>query len=400
MIPTRTNTPDIAVTWPTSRIEALDLRTGSRKVVVRGGGRPRYVSTGHLVYGSGESIMAVAFDAERLETRGDPIQIAPQGSPNFAVSNEGTLIYVSGSSRSQRRLVWVDRHGRETELGAPPAEYIYPRLSPDGSRIALDVGGPNRDIWTWDIARKLLERFTLDPAEDALPQWSRDGTRLVWASTRHGVPNIFMQAADRSGSPERLMESPHVQHPSTFAPDGRLLFGEAAPNNGIRDLMALSLDTRRVAPVVATREAAEGDAAVSPGGQWLAYTSNESGEFEVYVRPYPNSDGGQRKISTNGGRHPLWSRTGRELYYRNFGGAIIAVPVAALERLSLGEPVTILPANSGYTGAGAALSARSYDLSADDARFLMIKHGEASRPPSIVVVQHWYTELNVRASPR
>ena len=221
----------------------------------------------------------------------------------------------------------------------------------------------------------------------------------MWASTRYGVPNIFIQAADRSGSPERLMESPHLQHPSTFAPDGRLLFGEAAPNHGLRDLMALSLDTRRVAPVVAT-EAAEGDAARVTGGQWMAYTSNESGEFEVYVRPYPNSDGGQRKISTRGGRQPLWSRTGRELYYRNFGGAIIAVPVAAGERLSLGEPVTILPANPGYRGAGAALSARSYDLSPDGSRFLMIKQGEASRPPSIVVVQHWHEELKARASSR
>ena len=132
----------------------------------------------------------------------------------------------------------------------------------------------------------------------------------------------------------------------------------------------------------------------------MRHTSNESGEFEVYVRPYPNSDGGQRKISTNGGRQPLWSRTGRELSYRNFGGAIIAVPVAAGERLSLGEAVTIVPANPGYIGAGAALSARSYDLSADGARFLMVKHGEASRPPSIVVVQHWNAELNARASTR
>ena len=343
--------------------------------------------------------MAVAFDVDRLETRGDPIQIAPQGAANFAVSNEGTLIYVAGNSPRQRRLVWVDRGGRETELGAPPAEYIVPRLSPDGTRVALDIGGPNRDIWIWDIERKLLERFTLDPSEDALPQWNRDGTRLVWASTRRGVPNIFIQAADRSGSPERLMESAHLQHPSTFAPDGRLLFGEQIPNRGLRDLMALSLDTRRVTPVIAT-EAGEGDAAVSPGGEWLAYTSDESGAMEVYVRPYPNTDGGQRKISTNGGRQSVWSRTGRELFYRDFGGAIIAVPVTPGERLLRGEPTTILPANPGYRGAGAALSARSYDVSPDGSRFLMIKLGDASRPPSIVVVQNWFEDLKARASSR
>jgi len=129
----------------------------------------------------------------------------------------------------------------------------------------------------------------------------------------------------------------------------------------------------------------------------IAYTSDESGVFEVYLRPYPNTDDGQRKISTKGGRQSLWSRTGRELYYRDFGGAMIAVPVAAGKRLSLGEPEIILPANPGYRGAGAALSARSYDVSPDGSRFLMIKLGDASRPPSIVVVQDWFEDLRARA---
>src|SRR4029453_11207851 len=143
---------------------------------------------GRLLYELEQSIMAVAFDADRLETRGDPVQVEAQGA-SFAVSNEGTLIYVAGHSRGQRRLVWVDRRGVEEDLGAPPDAYVYPRLSPDGSRVALDIGSKNRDIWIWDIKRKLLERFTLDPAEDLNPRWTPDGKRGVWSSTPTGTPN-------------------------------------------------------------------------------------------------------------------------------------------------------------------------------------------------------------------
>jgi Tol biopolymer transport system component len=276
VISTRTNVPEIAATSPVARIEALDLRTGSRKLVMSGGGRPRYLRTGHLLYGIADAIMAVAFDADRHEPRGDPVQVAAQGGLSFAVSNEGTLIYVAGYSRGQRRLVWVDRRGREEDLGAPPGSYTYPRLSPDGSRLALDVAKPDRDIWIWDIRRKQLDRFTLDPEENITPRWSADGKYLLFASTRNGVPNIFIQAADRSDSPERVLESPRLQHPSGFAPDGRLLFAEMVPNHGLRDIFALSLDTRRVEPVIAT-EATEANPTVSPDGRWIAYDSNESG---------------------------------------------------------------------------------------------------------------------------
>ena len=216
---------------------------------------------------------------------------------------------------------------------------------------------------------------------------------------RHGVTNIFIQAADRSGSPERLMESAHLQHPSTFAPDGRLLFGEQIPEPRIAGPDG-TLPRHAPSGAGGRHRSRGGRCCRLTGGEWLAYTSDESGAMEVYVRPYPNTDGGQRKISTNGGRQSVWSRTGRELFYRDFGGAIIAVPVTPGERLLRGEPTTILPANPGYRGAGAALSARSYDVSPDGSRFLMIKLGDASRPPSIVVVQNWFEDLKARASSR
>ena len=388
----RTSSPISAATAPGSRIEAIDLRTGARRIVVRGGGRPRFISAGHLVYGSGEAIKAVPFDAARLEARGDPTHIADAGASTFAVSREGTLVYRSDDGARRRTLVWVDRNGREEDLGAPPDDYIVPRISPDGLRVALDVNGPDRNIWVWNIRRKVLECVTLNPAEDGWPRWSLDGRSLFFASTRDGpVPNIYKQAADRSGSAKRVIVSERLQHPSGFAPDGRLLLTERSPDNGRSDILAYSFDTRRVEPVIT--EGDEGAGAVSPDGRWLSYESLESGRMEVYVRPYPKTDGGQWKVSSNGGRQAVWSQDSRELFYRDYGGALIAVPVPPGPRFLPGQPVTILPANSIYAGSGAAITARSYDVAPDASRFLMIKIRNANTQPSLLVVQNWAEEL-------
>jgi serine/threonine-protein kinase len=399
VIAARTISPSGAATAPGSRIEAIDLRTGARKIVVRGGGRPRYISSGHLVYGSGEAMKAVPFDAARLEARGDPTHVADGGASSFAVSREGTLVYRSDDGAKHRTLVWVDRNGREEDLGAPPGDYLLPRVSPDGLRVALDIGGPDRNIWVWDSRRKLLECVTLNPAEDGWPRWSPDGRWLFFASTRDGLaPNIFRQAADHSGSAERVIVSERLQHPTGFAPDGKLLIGERAPDNGLSDIVAYSFDTRRVEPVIT--EGDEGAGAVSPDGRWISYESTESGQIEVYVRPYPKTDGGQWKVSTSGGRQAVWSRDARELFYRDYGGALIAVPVPPGPRFLPGQQVTILPANTIYAGSGAAITSRTYDISPDGSRFLMIKIANVNRQSSLIVVQNWSEELKLRVPVR
>jgi serine/threonine-protein kinase len=393
VIAARTISPITAATAPGSRIEAIDLRTGARKIVVRGGGRPRYISAGHLVYGSGEAIKAVPFDAARLEARGDPTHVADGGASSFAVSREGTLVYRSDDGVKRRTPVWVDRNGREEDLGAPPGDYILPRVSPDGLRVALDVGGPDRNIWIWDIRRKLLERVTLNPAEDGWPRWSPDGRWLFFASTRDGlVPNIYRQAADGSAGAERVIVSERLHHATGFAPDGKLLITERAPDNGLSDVMAYSFDTRRIEPVINT-ESDQGAGAVSPDGRWISYESIESGQIEVYVRPYPKTDGGKWKVSRNGGRQAAWSRDARELFYRDYGGALIAVPVPPGPRFLPGEQRTILPAQTTYAGSGAAITSRTYDVSPDGSRFLMIRIGNDNRQSSLIVVQNWHEEL-------
>lgn len=210
-----------------------------------------------------------------------------------------------------------------------------------------------------------------------------DGSYLLFASARYGVPNIFKHAADRRGGAERLIESARLQQPGPPAPDGAILFSEAVPNRG-RDIMRFWPGTRSVEPVVAT-EANEEVWDFSPDGRWIAYTSDESGQFEVYVRPYPRTDAGQWKVSTSGGRQPLWSRNGKQLFYRDYGGAILAVSVPAGPRFSPGPQVTLLPANNLYRGSGAAVSGATYSESIDGSRFLMIKAVETSGPPSLIV---------------
>ena len=394
---TRTNVIGQASHSRQARIDALELATRRQTTIVRGGGRPRYVPTGHLLFARNGTLHAVVFDTGRLETRGDPVElIADAGSAEFTVSDEGTLAHVSGAAARGRELVWVDRRGREESLGAPLRPYLYPRLSPDGKQVALDVRDAERDIWIWDISRKVLERFTDDPAEDLLPVWSRDGRYLIFGSSRAGVGNVFRQASDRRGEPERLWESNLLQQPMSIAPDGRLLVSEAVAGRG-RDVVALLPDAPRRVERLLQSDATEGWTEVSPDGRWIAYDSNESGQFEIYIRPYPRIRDGRWRVSSTGGKEPVWSRDGRELFYRDFSGALMVAAVERGETLTVRPPVKLFD-GSRYVGGGSTLGGRTYDRDVDGSRFLMIKNAAPAgdTTATVIVTEHWFQELQSR----
>jgi len=395
VLPTRSIAVGTSSVVPGARIEVLNLESGARKTLMRGAGRGSYVSTGHLVYASGTSIFAVPFNLKRLEIRGDPIQVASDVSRGeFAVSDEGTLAYLSGGGENLSTLVWADREGHEELLDAPPRRYVYPRLSPDGTRIALDVSDPpDRDIWIWDIGRHALERFTLDPADNPIGVWSPDGRSIAFGSDRFGPTQLYLQRADKSDEPTRLLESDRLQMPLSFAPDGRLLFSEEVPSHR-RDIHVLSLDGSRRVQSLVHSPGQDGNAEVSTDGRWLAYDSDESGQFEVYVRPYPNTDGARWQVSVGGGKQPLWSRDGRELFYRDFDGTLLSVPVTDRPTFAAGRPQRVLGDRS-YLGGGRSLTARTYDVSPDGRRFLLLK-AQSSDTPSLVVVVNWQEELKQR----
>ena len=317
-----------------AQIAVLSLATGDVKILLPGGSNPRYTPTGHIVYGVGGTLRAVGFDIERLEVTSDPVPVLEDvltkgtGAANFGVSKSGSLVYMAGAAAINRRtLVWVDREGRETALPAEPREYFYPRISPDGTRLAIDVRDQQRDIWTWDFARETLTRLTFDPARDIYPAWTPDGLRIAFGSGRDGSTSLFWKAADGTGAVERLNPSGDAQRPHTFSPDGTMLVFREVSIANESDLGVLSMDADGASEPLLTTEFDETNPGISPDGLWLAYQSDESGQYEVYVRPFPDVDEGRWQISRGGGTSPLWAPNGGELFFLSLRGQLTAVPV-------------------------------------------------------------------------
>ena len=392
-------------------IAAVNLTDGSRKTLIRGGSHPQFVEPGYLVYQSAGSLMAVRFDPRRLEVLGEAVPMVagvftkPDGVVEYAISGDGTLAYVPRVTTepeltNARTLVWVNRNGREEPIDAPPRPYVYARLSPDENRIALDVRDENRDIWIWSLLRRTLTRLTSDPGLETSPLWMPDGRSIVFGSQRAGASNLYRQNADDTAAPERLTTSPINQVPSAITPDGRtILYWEATPRTNL-DILALHLDAPRHTSTVLATAFAEDNADVSPDGRWLAYESAESNETQVYVRSFSAADGGRLQISRSGGHLPRWAYSGHELFYFNERNELMAVPVSTEPMLTVGGPAKVLDAK--YFAGAPGANARTYDVSRDGQRFLMIKGVTAGGPEGgdevreMVIVLNWREELAAR----
>jgi len=376
-----------------AQVAVLDLTTDKYTVLMRGGSHAHYVSSGHLVYTAGGTLKAVPFDVVGLKTHGTPVTVLPHlvtpptGGGQFVVAADGTLAYVDApdaTSANARTLVWVDRQAREEPLTAEARPYTQPRISPDGTRVALAMTqGADSDIWMWDLARRTLNQVTFPPSGYFFPVWTPDGRRLIF-----GQPGarLFWQLADGTGATEELASSAGL--PSGVTPDG----SGVLLSPGGRDLMMLELDTRRIRTLLQT-PANERNGIVSPNGHWLVYESDSSMRFEIYVKQYPDMKG-QWKISTAGGTRPLWAPNGQELFYVAPDGAIMAVRVHPRDGAWSHDSPAKVFAGSYLTGA--PVSGRNYDVASDGKRFLMIKEAasQASHAaPQIVVVQNWLNEL-------
>lgn len=379
-----------------AQIAVFDLTSRTSKVLVRGGSDAIYVPTGHLLYGAKGALYAVPFDAERLEVRGaavkvlEPVAITPEGAVNVSLSSAGTLTYVRTDNRQDdRTLVWVSRQGREDPIAAPVRPYVYPRLSPDGARVAVEIWDQNRDIWVWDLARETLIRVTEDPGRDGFPLWTPDGRRLMFGSAQSGATNLFWRQADGTGAVNRFTKSQGIQFPYSISPDGtKMVIREDNPKTGL-DISVVSMNgASGTTPLIRT-PFNEQNAEVSPNGQWLAYQSNESGQDEIYVRPFPNINSGRWQVSTAGGTRPVWSPNGRELFYLAPNG-LSSVAVTTNGSFAAGRPIRLI--ESRYF-AETAFIGRTYDVSRDGQRFLMIKRSSSTVDPEIVAVQHWNEEL-------
>jgi serine/threonine-protein kinase len=387
------------------QVAVVDLKSGQTRTLIRPGSQAEYVDTGHLVYTDRGALWAVRFDVRTMTVIGDPVPLTERvftlGAAGFTLSRRGTLVYVPVTDLRSRSLIWMTRRGIEQPIAAPPRAYTSVRLSPDATRAAVNFAdqGPAA-IWTWDFSSEKMTRLTLGPAGSFLPQWTPNGRDIIFvdASTR----NLYRKAADGTGTDERLTTSTQFQRPNAVSPDGtRLVIEQQMPAAGF-DLMLLPLNgPRRVDPLLQT-PFDERNAAISPDSRWMAYESNESGRSEIYVRPFPNVADGRYQISTSGGRTPVWSPDGRDLFFVN-AGTVVAVSVTLTPSFSAGNPTKLFDARSMLLDGRfiAAGTQRTYDVSPDGQRFLMIKEnagsGEGDAPPaSLVVVQNWFEELKAK----
>ena len=392
------------VTGETSQIAVLDLDTQEQRVLIEGGTHPRYVS-GHLVYTFNDTLRAVRFDADRREVLSDPIPVLEgltssiSGGSNVDLSDGGALVYQTGGLQADARtLVWVDRQGNEEEVPAEPGSYNSVRLSADGRSVVAEVQDlDNVDVMIYDLERDTPTRFTFDPAIDQFPIVTPDGERVVFQSNRESVGNLYWKAADGTGEVHRLTTSDSIQAAMSFTPDGsRLVFAELT-NNGVVDLGVLSMDGEGSVEWLLTGPSYEMYGELSPDGRWMAYVSFESGQPEVYVRPFPNVQGGRRQVSRDGGFWPLWGPDGSELFYqtRNADGSVtvMVAPIEAESTLVVGNSV---PLFAGPYRRIAVNNPRSYDIAPDGQRFLMLKpivDADEREETAVILVENWIEEL-------
>jgi len=384
-----------------AQIAVLDLRTGTSKVLIRGGSHAHYVPTGHLVYGVPGTMRAVAFDLGRMEVVGTPAPVLEGvvttafGGADVAVAANGSFVYVSGGAGGggQQTVVSVDRQGRASPLpGLPLDSYRDVRVSPDGARLALAT---QADVWTYDFVRATMSRLTTDPAPDSRPLWTPDGQRIVFTSARAGYPEMFWRPADGTGGDERLLARGRDLldlRANGWSADGRqLLFTEVSQRIQCA-IEQTAIDRPSDVKMLVKSEFCNDHSAVSPDGRWMAYDSSVSGRGEIYVERYPEL-GNRQQISTGGGVLPLWSRDGRELFFGTPDNKqILAVPVQSGTTLVAGRPQVLFEfAMMPPTG-----GTRPYDV-APDGRFLIIRSGQAEggagTASNMILVQNWFEEL-------
>jgi len=393
-------------------IEVLTLADHRRKIVARGGASPRYLATsggaGHLVYVNKATLFAIPFDLDKLETRGtavpvldDVAYLSQLGTGQFDFSRTGTMVYrrsSGGASARMATLHWVDPTGKKEVLLAKPGVYANPSLSPDGKRVALMIGeGASSDVWVYDPQRDAMTRLTFGGGEYLYPIWSPDGQYVAFGRVRSG--GIFQTRADGAGQPQALTQSKSTQAPSGFTPDGkRLAYMDDA--GGKLQIWTVPLGDQGGQLKAGKPEQflkssfRDGVPTFSPDGRWLAYVSNESGKYEVYVRafPSPNSgQGGKWQISNSGTTSAArWSRNGHDLLYQS-GDQIMAVSYTVKGDTFVPDKPRVWIAKLGGT---------EWDLAPDGKRVAVltpVESAEASKQEhEVVFLENFFDELRRR----
>jgi len=408
--------------WDDAQVVVQSLRSGERRLLWSGGSDARYVPTGHIVYAVEDTLFARRFALDGLTVSDDAVPVASgvqrairpdinTGFASYGFSGDGTLVYVEGEEIPDRRsLALVDRSGGVSRLDVPPAPYVSPRLSPDGARLAVQMleRDGQSDIWVYDFAEGAQIRQLTTGGNASRPLWTPDGRRVTFEVNGGDAPGIYWQLADGSSGAEPLTAAADgvVHRVRSWSPDGRILAFGITMNAGTgrnTDSGIWTVDPASGHGPVLFYDLPGSDqyeAAFSPDGRWLAYTSSESGRDELYIQPFP-ATGAKYRVTRESGTFPLWSADGRHLYYRrtfqqvNMSARmqLFALPIAAQREVQVGTERAL-----GIEGFLAFRSYQDYDITPDDARFLLVLPAEGRvRAPRINIVQNWFEELKERA---
>ena len=398
----------------TGNIEVMSLADHRTKILVRGGTFGRYLPSGHLVYVNRGTLFAVPFDADRLEVHGTPAPVLDQigynvanGSAQFDFSQTGTLIYRSGGAAGGGLFIvaWLDGAGKTQPLLAKPGNYGLPSMSPDGQRLALDVtDGSGTDIWLYDWQRDTMTRLTFT-GNAAVPVWSPDGRYIAFRAVGEGMS---VTRSDGAGKPQPLTQSKNGQTPWSFTPDGKRVAFMEQSSGGSWHLWTVPLESdssglRAGKPEVFLQTLAdERTPSFSPDGRWLAYSSSESGTFQVYVRAFPDK-GGKWQISNSGGTYPMWSRNGHELFFETLDNHIM-VAAYAVKGDSFVDDKPRVWSEKQLMGLGIFNQAKNVDLAPDGKRIIAlmpVETAEAQKAQNqVIFLENFFDEVRRLTAPQ
>jgi serine/threonine-protein kinase len=392
---------------PTDEIAVLDVATGTHRALVRGI-FARYARSGHLVYVTADgALMAVPFDEDRMVLTGEPVSVGEGvavriggGAVDLTLAATGTLWYAAGKVGSSGTFepVWVGRDGAAARVADDLFGLIMdPALSPDGKRLALATRELTSQIWVKDLDEGPFSKLTLNGRDNTRPAWSSDGRSVAFVSEQNGARDVYHRLADGSRAETPLLHETRPVSEVVLSHDGAWVIYRTGVSSGEGDLYARRVGTDSSIVLVATA-ASETSPALSPDGRWLAYVSDESGTAEVYVRPFPNTVDGRWQISAQGGQEPVWSHSGKELFYRVAGtaNAQLVMDVTPGPMFVPGPRRVLFP----LTRYSLNLSHQQYAVSPDDRRFVMIRATESDRLDHLISVENFFEVLRARVPPR
>jgi Tol biopolymer transport system component/predicted Ser/Thr protein kinase len=386
---------DVAIQGDSNAIFVGSLDSKEKRFVTKATANAAYAAPGYLLYYRDKTLFAQHFDPRKFELKGEPAPILTEvqyqarvGRVGFSATDSGLLVAQNSDAVSFSQLIWLDRKGNQVGVVGKPDLYANVSLAPDGKSVAVDKtdsGNQNTDVWIYELQHNGAKRMTFDPAIDAMPVWSPDASRLAFSSSRQNVFNLYLKAADGAQEEKLIQHVDADEYPNDWSRDGRFILYTRGP-----DLWFLTLPEMKSAPFLKTPSTLK-NGHYSPDGKWVAYASNESGKWEVYVTSFPAAQG-KWQVSSGGGEQPRWRGDGKELFYLSSDGKVMAAPVTEGANFDVGAPVPLFQANPRETSATSEL--QFYDVSRDGQRFLINTEVREAEVKPMTVVLNWAARLN------